>query len=51
MRAGRAQLAESYIVIRKTEVFLIGAHFLLYNLPQHMYDPTQQGQGNYFKST
>ncbi len=27
MRAGRAQLAESYIVIRKAEVFLIGAHF------------------------
>ena len=27
VRAGRAQLAESYIVIRKSEVFLIGAHF------------------------
>ena len=27
VRAGRAQLAESYIVIRKAEVFLIGAHF------------------------
>ena len=29
MRAGRAQLAESYIVIRKAEVFLIGAHFCI----------------------
>ena len=27
VRAGRAQLTESYIVIRKAEVFLIGAHF------------------------
>ena len=27
VRAGRAQLAESYIVIRKAEIFLIGAHF------------------------
>ena len=27
IRAGRAQLTEGYIVVRKAEVFLIGAHF------------------------
>ena len=50
VRAGRAQLAESYIVIRKAEVFLIGAHFSAYNLPQHMCARSNKDQETTFKA-